>query len=220
MQVDTSVDEADVGNVRAGQAAQITVTAFPNVVFSGTVQQVRINPTVVQNVVTYDAVVQVHDSSGRLLPGMTAQVNIEIGKREHVLAVPIAAVLYRPLAAQPGGGFGPRGGFGAGVVQVSSSAPGSAPVAGAPGSQVTVWLLQDGRPTPLQVVIGLTDGTNIEITSGNLQAGEPIIIAQRRGAGRGGPAGRGGGAAPAGSDRGSPSTQARPPADAGAGTAR
>jgi len=221
MQVDTSVDEADVGNVRAGQVAQITVTAFPNVVFSGNVQQVRVNPTVVQNVVTYDAVVQVHDSSGRLLPGMTAQVNIEIGKREHVLAVPIAAVLYRPLPAGPAaGGFGPGGGFGAGVVQVSSSAPGAGPVAGAPGSHVTVWLLQDGRPVPLQVVIGLTDGTNIEITSGNLHAGDPIIIAQRRGAARGGPSGRGGGAAPAGNDGGSPSTRSRPPADAGAGTAR
>ena len=95
MQVDTSVDEADIGSIRQGESAQITVTAFPNVVFSGTVQQVRINPTTVQNVVTYDAVVQVHDTSGRLLPGMTAQLTIEVGKKSHVLAVPIAAVLPR-----------------------------------------------------------------------------------------------------------------------------
>jgi len=190
------------------------VTAFPNVVFSGTVQEVRVNPTVVQNVVTYDAVVQVHDTSGRLLPGMTAQVNIEIGRRQHVLAVPIAAVLYRPLASQPSGGFA------AGLFQASNSAPSAAPVAGAPGSHVTVWLLQDGRPAPLQVVIGLTDGTNIEITGGNLQAGDPVIIAQRRGAGGGGTSGRGGGGAPAGSERGSPSTQSRPPESAGVGTSR
>src|SRR5207245_629943 len=70
MQVDTSVDEADVGNVRPGETAHISVTAFPNVTFAGRVQQVRVNPTVVQNVVTYDAVVIVQDASGRLLPGM------------------------------------------------------------------------------------------------------------------------------------------------------
>src|SRR5208283_2185043 len=125
MQIDTSVDEADVGGLRQGETAEITVTAFPNVVFTGTVLQVRINPTTVQNVVTYDAVVQVHDTSGRLLPGMTAQVTIQVGSKTHVLAVPIAAVLYRPLAAPtaaaPGGGFG-GGGFGAGVVQSSGGA--------------------------------------------------------------------------------------------------
>ena len=103
MQVDTSVDEADVGGLRENATAEITVTAFPNVVFAGTVLQVRINPTTVQNVVTYDAVVKVHDTTGRLLPGMTAQVTIQVGRKTHVLAVPIAAVLYRPLAAPAGG---------------------------------------------------------------------------------------------------------------------
>ena len=210
MQVDTSVDEADVGNVRQGAKAQITVTAFPNVVFDGTVQQVRINPTVVQNVVTYDAVVQVHDTSGRLFPGMTAQVTIETGNRAHVLSVPIAAILYRPLAATQGGGaaggFG-GGGFGAGVVQSSGAAPAGAAVAGAPGSTVTVWVLRGARPTPTRVVIGLSDSANMEITSGNLAAGDPLVIAQRRGgasrpAGAGGQGGGqgGGGAARVGSN--------------------
>src|SRR5205807_2025711 len=92
------------------KAAQVSVTAFPNVVFSGTVQQLRINPTIVQNVVTYDAVVIVHDSSGRLFPGMTGQVTIDVATRRHVLAVPTAALLFRPLpqrnapSAPPGGG--------------------------------------------------------------------------------------------------------------------
>src|SRR5208337_367199 len=159
MQIDTSVDEADVGGLRQGETAEITVTAFPNVVFTGTVLQVRINPTTVQNVVTYDAVVQVHDTSGRLLPGMTAQVTIQVGSKTHVLAVPIAAVLYRPLAAPTagaaaaGGGFG---GFGAGIVQSSGGAA-SQPVAGAPGSKVTIWKLVAGKPAPQQVVIGLSD---------------------------------------------------------------
>jgi HlyD family secretion protein len=148
------------------------VTAFPNVIFSGTVLQVRINPTTVQNVVTYDAVVQVHDTSGRLLPGMTAQVAIQVGQKLHALAVPIAAVLSRPLAA-PGGGAGGR--------QGSGGAPAALPVAGAPGSMVTIWKLVEGKPTPLHVVIGLSDGKNLEIASGNVSEGDAIIVAQRRG---------------------------------------
>jgi HlyD family secretion protein len=170
MQVDTSVDEADVGTLRQGESAEITVTAFPNVVFSGTVLQVRINPTTVQNVVTYDAVVQVHDTSGRLLPGMTAQVTIQVAKKTHVLAVPIAAVLYRPLAAPGAGGAG-------------SGAPAGPQVAGAAGSKVAIWKLVAGKPTPLQVVIGLSDGKNLEITSSGVIEGDQIIVAQRRGGG-------------------------------------
>lgn len=170
MQVDTSVDEADVGNVLQGENAHITVTAFPNVVFSGTVQQVRVNPTVVQNVVTYDAVVTVHDSSGRLKPGMTAQVAIDVGKRTHALAVPIAAVLFRPLAPRGAGAASGGGGQQAGP-----------PVAGAAGSTVTVWVLRTGSPAPVRLVIGLSDGQNIEIVRGALHAGDPVIIATRRG---------------------------------------
>ena len=165
MQVDTSVDEADIGSLKKGESAQITVTAFPNVVFSATVQQVRINPTIVQNVVTYDAVVQVHDTTGRLLPGMTAQVTIQTAKQTHVMSVPIAAVLYRPLAAS-------------GAAASGSTA---LPVAGAAGSKVTVWKLVDGKPVALQVVIGLSDGRNLEITSGGIAEGDLIIVAQRRG---------------------------------------
>jgi HlyD family secretion protein len=184
MQIDTSVDEADVGSLREKESAEITVTAFPNVVFSGTVLQVRINPTTVQNVVTYDAVVQVHDTSGRLLPGMTAQVTIQVGKKTHALAVPIAAVLYRPLAAAGTGtgGAGPAGGgFGGGPTATSGGAPAALPVAGAPGSKVTIWKLVEGKPAPLQVVIGLSDGKNLEIISGGVQEGDQVIVAQRRG---------------------------------------
>jgi len=185
MQVDTSVDEADAGGVRQGASASFTVTAFPNETFQGTVQQVRINPIITQNVVTYDAVVVVHDTSGRLLPGMTAQVNIDVGQRTHVPSVPIAALLYRPLAAPSAasGGFGGTFG-GAGLVQSSGAAPGAQAVAGAPGSQVTVWVLQNGHPAPRRVVIGLSDGKNVEITSGGLQPGvDSVVIAQRRGGG-------------------------------------
>ena len=191
MQVDTSVDEADAGNVHAGAAAHFTVTSYPNETFSGTVVQVRVNPTVVQNVVTYDAVVAVHDTSGRLLPGMTAQVTIEAGTATNVLAVPISALLYRPLTIGSsggsgggglGGGLGAGGARGAGLVQSSGPAATAQQVAGAPGSQVTVWVLQGDRPVARRVLIGLSDNRNVQITGGDLQQGDEVIIAQRRGA--------------------------------------
>jgi HlyD family secretion protein len=191
MQVDTSVDEADVGSLLQGETAQITVTAFPNVVFAGTVLQVRINPTIVQNVVTYDAVVQVHDTSGRLLPGMTAQVTIQVQKKTHVLSVPIAAVLYRPLAtttSRPASTV--AGGGGAGAAQTSGGVGAGLPVAGAAGSKVTIWKLVAGTPVAVQVVIGLSDGKNMEISSGGVLEGDPIIVAQRRGGGSGSSAGK------------------------------
>ncbi len=180
MQVDTSVDEADAGSVREGASAVFTVTAYPNQTFTGTVSQVRVNPTVVQNVVTYDAVVTVHDASGKLLPGMTAQVTVSVGKATHVPSVPIAGVLYRPLAT-PGGGGGFGGFGGGGAFQSSGAAPGAQVVAGAPGSQVTVWVLQNGRPAPRRVVIGLSDSTSVQIASGPLSPGDSVIVAQRRG---------------------------------------
>ncbi len=184
MQVDTSVDEADIGNVRPGDASQITVTAYPNVVFSGTVQQVRVNPTIVQNVVTYDAVVIVHDASARLRPGMTAQVVIDVASRTHVLAVPTAALLYRPLAPRSTPRGTPPGGASFGFPGASPSTA-AAPVAGAPGSRVTLWVLRGGRPVSVAVMIGLSDGRNVEITQGNLSEGDRVIIAQARGSSRG-----------------------------------
>ena len=198
MQVDTSVDEADVGSVQQGNAATITVTAYPNVIFKGTVQQVRVNPTIVSNVVTYDAVVAVHDDSGRLFPGMTARVTISTQTRTHVLAIPLQALLFRPLqqGTRPtttGGGQtgGPLGGgvfVGPGP---SGGGAASAPVAGAPGSTVTVWMLRNNQPSPVRIVIGVSDSTNVEVRSG-LQEGDRVIVAAVRGNRRPGQGGRGG----------------------------
>jgi len=171
MQVDTSVSEADVGAVRAGESASLSVTAFPNLLLPGTVEQLRANPTVTQNVVTYDAVVRVTDPKSRLLPGMTAQVVIDVDSKSHVLSLPIAALLFRPAA-----------GRGAGRAPAGTSA--NSAVAGAPGSRVTVWSLRNNRPVPVQLVIGISDGRNVEVTSGNLKAGEPVIVAELAGSAR------------------------------------
>jgi len=178
MEVDVSVDEADVGQLRAGQTAYITAPAYPNVVFKGIVNQVRVNPTTVQNVVTYDAVVIVHDEQERLKPGMTANVTIDVVHRSNVLTVPLAALLYRPSAQHASHTAGAsRAAGGSGTPSASSSPP---PVAGAPGSHVTLWVLAKSKPVATPVVLGYSDGNNVEIAQGSLKSGDLVITSEIR----------------------------------------
>jgi len=163
MQIDTSVGEADVGELSVGQSATITVPAYPNVNFQGVVKQIRINPIVTNNVVTYDAIIAVGDVTGRLKPGMTANVAIHIASRRHVLTVPTAALLYRPAQ-------GPSSG-----ANVAGTA-----VAGAPGSRTTIWVLRGGKPVPLTAIIGPSDDTKVEIRNGELRAGDQVILGTRQ----------------------------------------
>lgn len=125
MQVKASIDEADVGRVRAGQEVEFRVDAYPEEVFKGRVEQVRLQPQVVQNVVTYDTIIAVDNADERLMPGMTATVSVVVERREGVLRVPAAALRFRPagfdleafrrqMQAQRGGPPGAEGAAGAG----------------------------------------------------------------------------------------------------------
>jgi HlyD family secretion protein len=96
MRVNTNVDEADVGRIRPDQLARFRVDAFPTEEFIGKVSQIRLQPVVQQNVVTYSTVVEVANPQYKLKPGMTATISIEIARREHVLRVPNAALRFRP----------------------------------------------------------------------------------------------------------------------------
>lgn len=163
MQIDTTLDEADVGSIKVGQAVTFTVEAFPNRVFKGSVTQVRLNATNTQNVVTYDAVVGVNNDDLSLLPGMTANATILIADRKHVLLVPNSAL--RVKLARAG-----RRGAGAG------NAPNAA------GAQATrsadekiVYVLGPKGPQPVRVKLGITDNINTELVSGALHEGERII---------------------------------------------
>ncbi len=118
MQVNANIDEADVGSMRPGQRVTFRVDAFPNDTFTGTVQQVRLQPTTVQNVVTYQTVIEVPNQQYKLKPGMTANVTIEIARKSNVLRLPAAATRFRPtteifaaLKQEPPPDFG-RAGFG------------------------------------------------------------------------------------------------------------
>jgi HlyD family secretion protein len=120
MQINANIDEADVGTMRTGQHVTFRVDAFPTETFVGTVQQVRLQPTTVQNVVTYQTVINVPNEQFKLKPGMTANVTIEITRKTNVLRMPLAASRFRPTAEifaalkqEPPADFG-RGGAGRG----------------------------------------------------------------------------------------------------------
>lgn len=112
MEVDATVDEADIGRVREGMEVTFTVNAYPNDRFVGKVSQVRLAPTNIQNVITYTVVISADNAQLRLLPGMTATVTIVTDRRENVLKVANAALRYRPpgRGAAPGTGSPPPGG--------------------------------------------------------------------------------------------------------------
>ena len=153
MQVNANIDEADVGRMRPGQAVTFRVDAFPNDTFTGSVEQVRLQPTTVQNVVTYQTVIAVPNQQLKLKPGMTANVNIEVSRKTNVLRIPSAATRFRPTAdvfaalnqempPEARGGFGGRnaggrgggGRGGNGFGQPGGANTGGAPAGGAPAA--------------------------------------------------------------------------------------
>ena len=157
MQVDANVSESDIGGISEGDKATFTVDAYPARVYDGSVSQVRQSPQTVQNVVTYDTVISVPNTDLTLKPGMTASTRIVIDQRADVLRVPNAALRYTPpgLAA---GGMAASGGR----------------AAAAKASRL--WILRDGTPVSLAVVAGLDDENFTEIVSGELKAGDLVIV--------------------------------------------
>jgi HlyD family secretion protein len=210
MRVIASVDEADVGNLELGQPATFRVDAFPEDTFSGTVSQVRLAPIVVQNVVTYNALVDVDNSDLKLRPGMTANVTFEVARHKDVLRVPNAALRYRPapelLAPEPSVQAEPErpAPAEAGYREQADGSLGSsergmrrgdgeegpageqAMMAGRPAGRNTLYLVQpDGKLRSVPVQIGLTDGTYTEITWGGVSDGDTVVTGSGDAAGTG-----------------------------------
>lgn len=179
MQIDTSYAEADVGAIHVGQAATFRVDAFPNRSFKGMVHQVRLNPTTQQNVVTYDVVVSVDNADQKLMPGMTAYVNVTVAQRQDVLTVPNAALRFRPADApartgKPQGGSGkPQGDGKSGSGRGKDKADGTAPMG-------TVFALENGKPKPIRVTVGITDNRFTEIIGDEIKEGEAVIVDDRQ----------------------------------------
>ena len=168
MQVDSNVSEADVGRIAMGQDATFTVDAYPERIFHGKVSEIRNAPIIVQNVVTYDVVILVGNKDLKLKPGMTANVSVMIAHREGVLKIPNAALRFRPESAKKESGKG-------GPPQKASERV--KPAEGDQGRPGRVWVLSpEGKPIPVSITLGITDGTSSEVMGGNLQEGAEVII--------------------------------------------
>jgi HlyD family secretion protein len=187
MRIDTSFAEADIGSIREGQKVRFTVDAFPSRNFTGEVQQIRLNPTNQQNVVTYNVRISVANPEQVLLPGMTAYVNIGVQKREGALLVPNAALRFKPAEADKKGenagkpastaaapGMGP--GMGAGMD--GGGAGGGKPGKKRDGQSGTVHVLDGDRIEPVSVQLGITDNRNTEIVGGELKPGERVVTGE------------------------------------------
>ena len=170
MQVNASVDEADIGRIAPTQAVTFQVDAYPGRTFTGSVRQVRLAPVVEQNVVSYVTVIDVPNAELQLKPGMTANVSIEIARADDALRVPNAALRYRPDTSAAAGGqplatpTGPESRAG------SASRP-----RGERGTR-RVWVLgTDGQLRPVPVELGVNDGTTTAVIGGGLEVGDRVV---------------------------------------------
>ena len=158
MEVHGKIDEADVGQLKAGQTAQFTVDAYPDRIFSGQVLQIRKSPEVAQNVVTYTTIVSAPNPDLLLLPGMTAQLRIVVSNTGAIIKIPSQALRFRPNDADPRSG------------QQNGNQ-------GASKDSAMVWLVGDGgRPIPVAVRLGVSDNDSAELLEGALAEGQQVII--------------------------------------------
>lgn len=156
MQINISVAEADIGQLHIGQSINFTVDAFSQRKFAGTVKQIRLNPTIQENVVTYIVVAMVDNDDGALLPGMTANIHFVVRQKDDALRVPNAALRYQPK-------------------EIESSESGKTIKS---ANQSVLYHLSEGQSTPVTITTGISDGNFTEIVSGEIKAGDKVIISE------------------------------------------
>ena len=208
MQVIANIDQADIGQVNQSNRATFSVDAFPGQNFEGKIHQIRLNSQNVQNVVTYNVVIDVHNPELKLRPGMTANLTMTVAERNDIVKVPNAALRFRPQGMTPEqireAMRGARG------EQAKNEQQGDAPKAetkipageglsvgrgtrgGGEGRRVAsstdavlegqtriVWVLgTEQKPQPRRIKIGITDGSTTEVLEGNLNEGDLLIVGQ------------------------------------------
>src|SRR5688500_3188703 len=208
MQVIANIDQADIWLVEQAKGVNFSADAFPSEEFKGTLQQMRLNPQNVQNVVTYNVVIDVSNPEQKLKPGMTANLTVTIDERNDVLKVPNSALRFAPQAAdgqqaRTGNGTGRRRGAGqsqnadgAAASDANAAAPQTEGAGGQhqggaraqfarptepvlPGQLRRVWVMgADGKPEPRRIKVGLSDGSATEVVEGDLRDGEVIVTGQ------------------------------------------
>lgn len=155
MEVACDIDEADIGRLEAGQQAEFTVAAHPDRVFPATVRQVHLAPKPGLGVVTYRAILDAPNADRALLPGMTATAHIDTATLIDVLLVPNAALRWAPQEGDPP----------------------PPPLARGGRRVARAWVLDDGEPTPIEVLPGVSDGRHTVVESGDLRPGRDVIVA-------------------------------------------
>jgi HlyD family secretion protein len=179
MQIVTNIDEADVGKIKTGMPATFTVDAYPEETFAGTISQIRLAATTVQNVVTYNAIFSVDNPQQRLKPGMTANVKILVEEVTDTLRIPNSALRFKPTPAETerkGGQNGVKAPDGSGSRPGQSGAPGLGQIATKARKQVSVWVLAADRSLrPVIIQVGLSDGLSTQLLSGSLKEGDKIV---------------------------------------------
>lgn len=156
MQVVGAVDEADIGQVKVGQHVSFTVDAYPDDTFTGTVTQVRINPTTTNNVVTYEVIVSTTNPEHKLLPGMTANLSIYTLELENAIAVPLKALKFEPMPENEG-----------------SDLPKPQPL-NAPAKN-SIWVIRDNKLVETAVELGMKNSVYQQITSG-IKQGDIVAL--------------------------------------------
>jgi HlyD family secretion protein len=152
MQIDTSVDEADIGKVAEGQNVEFTIDAYPEETFIGIVSVIRNAPIIVQNVVTYNVVITVDNPERKLKPGMTANVSIILEERKEALSLPNAALRFRPADRRPERRDERR------------------------GQGAAVWVMDKNEPKQIGIKTGISDGRYTEIISDTLAENQEVIV--------------------------------------------
>ena len=156
MQIEASISEADIGYIKPNIEASFTVDAYPSDKFMGTIRQVRLSPTEESNVVMYTVIIEIDNSSRKLLPGMTASVTIKAQEALDVISIPAMALQYKPSKA---------------IKKMIETQK----IENLQENQDVIYLFDNGQITPRVITKGLSDMTNVEIKEG-LSLGEEVII--------------------------------------------
>lgn len=179
MQLEASVDEADIGAIKVGQRVSFSVDAYPDRVFSGSVREIRLVATTTSNVVTYTVVIAVDNQDRSLLPGMTANASVETANQGNVLRVPNMALRFKPdpaldrMPERPAGAGTRNRDAGGETAQAQPGAGGSA-------GRTRVWsLAEDGHLKPIPVKLGVSDDKYTEVIGGKLEPGMTVIVGRQ-----------------------------------------
>jgi HlyD family secretion protein len=181
MEVWVAVNEADIGNIRPGQAVSFTIDAYPGEIFRGAVGKVRLNATMTQNVVTYTVEIVTDNSNGRLLPYLTANVLFELSHKENVLMVPNVALRWWPQTEQVASEFREvpldlKVGNGNGNHKNGASSGKSDISTGS--SYGVVWVPEGNYVRPVKVRVGISDGTMTEVEGDELREGLAVVTGE------------------------------------------